>query len=329
MFTRIEDDYNVLSGSLKEIESKQQDFISQTQIFERADTLKETLTADIEALKEQVALVEKSSSQAYSIRGEFEEILRLNDDIQAKLAKVMSEKQKIDTMDERISRIISLSDSVNLKLDEVSTTHDTLQEYQVRLRQIEDLQDSIDKRYARLEKKGQVIDTTTEGVDRNFQLMETIEKAVNTVRTDLKPLFDSLNEAKEQHLVLKEEQDKVKTVIDKLSGLDSTIGELDQRIEAMNKAREWVASTEARIDSIGKKAREQVQLFGKLMEKEGRTTERSRRSPAAGSPDMEVREMVLRLAHEGWKSEEIARTTKLSQGEVELILELSPDFTRK
>ncbi|MBB6482243.1 SpiroCoCo family coiled-coil protein [Spirochaeta isovalerica] len=329
MFGRIEDDYNVLSGNLKEIEAKQQDFIAQTQIFERADTLKEALTADIEALKDQVAQVEKSSSQVYAIRSDFEDILRLNDDIQTKLAKVMSEKQKIDTMDERISRIISLSDSVNLKLDEVSTTHDSLQEYQVRLRQIEDLQDSIDKRFARLEKKGPVIDTTTEGVDRNFQLMETIEKAVNTVRTDLKPLFDSLNEAKEQHSVLREEQDKVKTVIDKLSGLDEIITELDKRIESMNKAREWVASTEARIDSIGKKAREQVQLFGKLMEKEGRPSERQRRSPAAGSPDMEVREMVLRLAHEGWKSEEIARTTKLSQGEVELILELSPDFTRK
>lgn len=329
MFSRIEDDYNVLAGNLREIEVKQQDFVSQTQIFERADSLKDALTADIEALKEQVVLVEKSSTRAFAIQSEFEEILRLNDDIQNKLVKVMSEKQKIDTMDERIGRIISLSDSVNLKLDEVSTTHDTLQEYQVRLRQIEDLQDSIDKRFARLEKKGPVIDTTTEGVDRNFQLMETIEKAVNTVRSDLKPLFDSLNEAKQQHSVLRDEQDKVKTVIDKLSGLDETIAELDKRIEAMNKAREWVAGTEARIDSIGKKAREQVQLFGKLMEKEGRAAERPRRAPAAGSPDMEVREMVLRLAHEGWKSEEIARTTKLSQGEVELILELSPDFTRK
>lgn len=331
MFGRIEGDYNVLSGNLKEIELKQQDFITQTQIFERADSLKEALSSDIEALKEQVASVEKSSSEAYRIREEFQSILALNEDIQNKLAKVMSEKQKIDTMDERISRIVSLSDSVNLKLEEVSTTHDTLQEYQVRLRQIEDLQDSIDKRYARLEKKGTIIETTTEGVDRNFQLMENIEKAVNTVRIDLKPLFDSLNEAKEQHGKLKEEQDKVKTVIDKLSVLEQTISELDKRIESMNKAREWVAATEARIDSIGKKAREQVQLFGKLMEKEGRSAEKPRRgrSSAPGSPDMEVREMVLRLAHEGWKSEEIARTTKLSQGEVELILELSPDFTRK
>nr|MDA3810351.1 hypothetical protein [Spirochaetaceae bacterium] len=328
MFGRIEEDYNLINSNLKEIEAKQQDFISQTQIFDRADSLKMSLNADIESLKEQISQIEKSSSEAFSIREEFANIHHLNEDIQAKFAKVMSEKQKIDTMDERINKIISLSDSVNLKLDEISTTHDTLQDYQVRLRQIEDLQDTIDKRFTRLEKKNVLIDTTTEGVDKNFQILGTIEKAITSVRTDLTPIFNSLKEAKEQNTALQGDHEKIKEVVGKLSTLDTTIAELDGRIESMNKAREWVAGTEARIDSIGKKAREQVQLFGKLMEKEGRSGDRIRKQ-TAGSPDMEVREMVLRLAHEGWKSEEIARTTKLSQGEVELILELSPKFTRK
>jgi len=328
MFGRIEDDYNLITGNLKEIEAKQQDFIAQTQIFERADSLKESLHSDIESLKDQIAQVERSSTEAFTIKEELSNIHHLNEDIQAKFAKVLSEKQKIDTMDERINKIISLSDSVNLKLDEISTTHDTLQDYQVRLRQIEDLQDSIDKRFTRLEKKNSLIDTTTEGVDKNFQILGQIEKAINTVKIELAPIFESLKEAKMENAQFQAEQDKIKDVIQKLSSLDSTISELDGRIESMNKAREWVAGTESRIDSIGKKAREQVQLFGKLMEKDGKSGERTR-TQIVGSPDMEVREMVLRLAHEGWKSEEIARTTKLSQGEVELILELSPKFNRK
>jgi DNA-directed RNA polymerase specialized sigma24 family protein len=40
---------------------------------------------------------------------------------------------------------------------------------------------------------------------------------------------------------------------------------------------------------------------------------------------MSTREVVVKLAREGWNSEEIARTTKLSRGEVELILELTPN----
>ena len=34
--------------------------------------------------------------------------------------------------------------------------------------------------------------------------------------------------------------------------------------------------------------------------------------------------MVTKLAHQGWSIKEIAQATKLSQGEVELILELMP-----
>jgi len=328
MFGRIEDDYQLVTNNMKEIEAKQQDFISQTKIFDRADSLKDTLNADIKILKEQIEQIEKNRIEAFEISKEFNNMQRLNDDLQNRFAKVLSEKQKIDTMDERISRIISLSESVNLKLDEISGTHDTLQDYQVRLRQIEDLQDSIDKRFVRLEKKSTLIDTTTEGADKNFQILNTIEKAIVNIKEEIQPIISNLDDIKKRNDTFKAEHEKVKTVVDKLSVLDTTLLELDTKIESMNKAREWVAKTESRIESIGKNAREQVQLFGKLMEKEGRPGERIRKQ-VAGTPDMEVREMVLRLAHEGWKSEEIARTTKLSQGEVELILELSPKFSKK
>jgi hypothetical protein len=33
---------------------------------------------------------------------------------------------------------------------------------------------------------------------------------------------------------------------------------------------------------------------------------------------------VVKLAHQGWSVDEIARAVKLSKGEVELILEISP-----
>lgn len=39
---------------------------------------------------------------------------------------------------------------------------------------------------------------------------------------------------------------------------------------------------------------------------------------------MGTREVVTRLAHQGWTVKEIASATKLSRGEVELILELIP-----
>ena len=40
---------------------------------------------------------------------------------------------------------------------------------------------------------------------------------------------------------------------------------------------------------------------------------------------MDKRQTVTKLARQGWSPEEIARATKLSRGEVELILELISD----
>jgi DNA-binding NarL/FixJ family response regulator len=87
----------------------------------------------------------------------------------------------------------------------------------------------------------------------------------------------------------------------------------------MQKAREWLAKTETRLEEINTQAREQVKLLGSLL-KEGKKDGRDRE----GAPSMGAREMVTRLAHQGWSVEEIARATKLSRGEVELILEIIP-----
>jgi transcriptional regulator len=43
-----------------------------------------------------------------------------------------------------------------------------------------------------------------------------------------------------------------------------------------------------------------------------------------GAPPMQKKENVISLARQGWKVDEIAKTMKISRGEVELILEMAP-----
>ena len=87
----------------------------------------------------------------------------------------------------------------------------------------------------------------------------------------------------------------------------------------MQKAREWLAKTETRMEEVSKQAQEQVKLLGSIL-KEGNKAG----SGSKGAPSMGARDVVTRLAHQGWSIQEIASTTKLSRGEVELILELLP-----
>jgi hypothetical protein len=90
-------------------------------------------------------------------------------------------------------------------------------------------------------------------------------------------------------------------------------------MEKLETAREWLAKTETRFEHIGKQAQEQVRLLESILKAESKQSKLGE-----GAPPMDKRETVTKLAHLGWSPVEIARTTKLSRGEVELILELAP-----
>jgi DNA-binding NarL/FixJ family response regulator len=84
----------------------------------------------------------------------------------------------------------------------------------------------------------------------------------------------------------------------------------------MQTAREWLARTETRLDEISKQSQDQLKLLGDLL-KEDNPVKKTK-----GAPPIGIRENVVKLAHQGWKVDEIARALHLSRGEVELILEL-------
>jgi DNA-directed RNA polymerase specialized sigma24 family protein len=108
--------------------------------------------------------------------------------------------------------------------------------------------------------------------------------------------------------------------MESLGKLTRVLGDVEERIEKMQQAREWIARTETRLTETGKKAEENIALLGTLIDKDNK----NKKSQKGGAPSIDKREMVVKLAHQGWTSENIAQATGLSRGEVELILEIMP-----
>lgn len=111
--------------------------------------------------------------------------------------------------------------------------------------------------------------------------------------------------------------DRSEQALAALARLDTTMTELEQRAQRLQRARTWLADTESRLEQINRGAQEQVRLLGTLLrnEEDG--------GSAAAGPPLGKRESVDKLARQGWSVPEIARATRLSRGEVELILEVS------
>ncbi len=320
LYGSIEENYKILSVNIQEIEKKQKAFIDQTKLFERADTLKIDLTESIAALKGDLSRTEEQSRELRSAEREFARIKKLGEEVSAKLGKFFSEKRRIDALEHDFKRLMSLSQSVDAKLDQVTSSHDTLQEIQATIRDLELLEEEASQRFDRLEKRKQIIDSTTAGVDKNFEALQELERAVQTIEQELVPLPEQVSRLEARLIALAQDKPRADQAIEALERLESTLTEIEERIERMQTAREWLAGTETRLTEINNQAAEQLELMRSLMKEEpGRKAKRT-----DGAPSLDKRNMVTRLAHQGWKIDQIVKATELSRGEVELILELQP-----
>ncbi len=319
LYGKVEENYKVLSVNMQEIDKKLKNFIAQTKIFDRADSLKIDLEANIEDLKAGLAKAESYQKELKEIEAQFVKIQKLSEESSVKLARFMAEKRRIEIMEGDFKKLINISQAIDVRLEQVTNSHDTLQDVQAKIRNIEELGKQLDAMYERLEKKRVVMDATAEGVEKNFQLLEKFEEGLKNMEGDVIRIPSQIEEIQRRIEVLAANKEKADAAASLITNIDTVLHDLEERMDSMQKARQWLASTETRLEEISRQAQEQVKLLSSIVKNEMKQGKREK-----GAPPMDIRETVTRLAHEGWKIEEIAKVTKLSRGEVELILELAP-----
>ncbi len=319
LYGKIEENYKILAVNLQEIDKRQKGFINQTKIFDRADSLKVSLQEAIEDLKSELVKVEVQSNEAREAERKFGSIKKLGDEVNAKLSRFLAEKRRIEEMEGDFKKLIIISQSVDSKLRQVTNSHDDLQAIQIKIRNLEELEKEISIKFERLEKKDQVIENTTVNVDKNFQQLSDLDEKIRSLSEDVTNIPEKIHDLTVKIELLSRNKKKADETSKQVEALDDLLKDIEERIESMQKAREWLAKTETRLEEVSKQAQEQVKLLGTIL-KDGNKSG----SGSKGAPSMGARDVVTRLAHQGWSIQEIASTTKLSRGEVELILELLP-----
>lgn len=320
LFGKVEDQANLLAVSLEEIEKKQKSFVNQTKVFERADSLKQDLQEAIEDLKGDLARIEVQRKDLFEVESSITRVKKLGDETSEKMARFATEKKRIDLMDSDFQRILALSQSMEVRLEQVTSSNDLLQDIQLKIRKLEDYSKDIEIRYERLEKRREVLDNTTDGVDRNFALLEKVEKSIKNLDADVRQMPGEVEELRKRLKVLgagKEDADKA---VERLIQLDQLLKDVEGRIGRMEEARDWIARTETRLIETKDAAEAQIGTFQTL----AKANSPVGTSAKSKGVDNDLRQTVIKLARQGWGKEEISRATKLSLGEVELILELGP-----
>jgi len=312
---------NQLKDTLSSISEEQDKYISETEIFSRTDKLKSDLERSIDILSQKLKETDEKSDFVDLTNDKLEVLRPLLDQINGDIDNIENKRAKIDSLENRVNKVLDLSNSVDDKLKRIKESEGYIGEIQLKLRELKELEDSVSLEFNRLENKEAILEETNKAIDSGFSHVQIIENKLELLRDNITPFNNQIDNFKEKLIKVEEREKSINKAIDTLTILDSAIVDMDNKIEKMDKAREWIAGVETRLNESVRVADEQVKLMGALAQNKN---DSSSKKSDTSAPNMNMRDMVIKLAHNGWKPEDIARTTKLSRGEVELILELSP-----
>jgi chromosome segregation ATPase len=298
------------------LDDLKKDLSDQARLFEKSEDLKRELERRIEDLNGDLDRLDQRRNEAVQIENEFMRIKRLEEDINAKMTRILSEKHRIDVMETDFNRLLQTSQAVEEKLAQVYSSDDTLGAMQIQLRRLDDAIKETEEKYQRMERKNQTLEETNSGIDRNFRALQDSEAAVGKLNGAVSALEAEAANLRASIEILSSENEKAKETADKLTFLDESLTEIEKRIKDMQKAREWLAGMETRMEEINRQSQSKIRALGDILREEGPQPRDK------GAPPPAIRENVITLAREGWTVDELANSFKISRGEVELILEL-------
>ncbi|MEL3905921.1 MAG: hypothetical protein P1P65_02670 [Treponema sp.] len=317
LFEKVRRDADRLTEIIDEIDKRQNAFIAQTRVFDRADELKADLEQNIEKLKSEVTRFEIYRNAMDDLNLQYEKVTHLEEEAMQKIARFMGERKNIEILENDFAKLTVLSDSMDKKIVELASANDDLQQYQVQIRRIEESINDVNTRYDRLEKKGVVLDQTVQSIDTAFEDLKSLEKDIKSVESKLHIIPPELQDIQEKVEYLVVNQEKADRARQQLDTIDELLSDLEVRIEKLHTAREWLAGTETRLQDISKNSENQLKLLADLLK-----VEKPANKPE-GSSAIGTRENVLKLFRSGWNQDAIANALNLSPGEVQLILELA------
>jgi len=308
-------------SSVEDAERHIREAVDQTKLIDKADTMRLEMERRIEDLKGDIDRLDLRRAEAAKLENEFIKIKRHEDDINAKMIKIFSEERRIENMEANFNRFLQISRSVEERLTEVTSSNDTLLGVQLQIRKLEEALGNTEEKYQRLERKNQILDNTNDGIDRNFKSLQETEKLSDKIGGELVQYAEELDKIKTSIEKLSSESEKAANAVDRIDVLNDALEEIEERIKSMQRARQWIADAETRLEELNREAQTQARAIGAIVK--GKKS-----GPAAdlgeGAPPQQKKENVIILAQKGWNVDEIAKSLKISRGEVELILEMAP-----
>jgi len=316
-----------------DIEKRIAAFEKESSTIKRAMRYKEKVEEDIEKLIDLVSQVKEDKKDIVSLKKVIQTLKRDEGDISLRVRQLKSDKKTVSDIAKNAEQAIGLIAVVDEKLDLISSQKQLLENMEEGMKSIGERFESLEKKAGELSNKESGLDVSIETIAKTKELLGSLEQRTDLLKESFKELKDieedikkRVESADEKSRNLMGNERRVEEVLSRFREMDSLVADIETRTNQLQTTRQWLARTESRLTNLAQNAE---RLVGELSNLPGgdADTERGKRPAVSREPlskDAKNKvKTVLTLFEQKWTIPEICKVTKMSRGEVELILELN------
>ncbi|WP_421622694.1 hypothetical protein R5397_01810 [Borrelia sp. MN22-0132] len=308
--------YAVMSSKLENFKKLEVELEKNNELMKEVCYFKNNLEELRETLESEMNLIQGYKSGFEGITREIEDIKSKSSNIIEVFNDLKVHQMDIEGIKKDLTQFLEFYTSFKDRYKKFTESYDEIQIYKTKLKEIKEAQSNILDNYDRIINKDSILKSTLESVDKNFDLINEIESRMHVLFKESSGFQQSLGELQGIMSELLVNKDLSQEVLNNVQTLKEMLGEIESKLEYTRNIREKVAKSETRLENLNIAAEERIKTLGILVKTE------SKYKDNIGLNNETVRDSVIKLMRQGWSALEISRATKLSIGEVELILEL-------
>ena len=320
MVLKMQDDANMLQTHITEIAKELQDVKANIQIYDKADKMKRQLEDNIQNLNSAFNKIDTYSQNAAKFNAQYNDLLRINDEITGQLNKFESQKAKVMDLEGQFRKMIDLSNTIDSRISSLNTTKEDLQTMEVTVRNYNDKLQYVSEQYERLDKKDEVINRIKTDVDTQFDKLKDLENRLINCDRQAVSLPKEIKEVQQNVDKILQNGPKITEAVGRLQNLDELISDTEKRIDTLKSLDSGFQKIQANLTGIARDVDNKFEVLHQITKDKLKNE-----SVPQGHTNPREKDAVRQLKQQGWSIPEIASRLGMSENEVDLILQI-PDF---
>jgi DNA repair exonuclease SbcCD ATPase subunit len=315
-----------------DIEQRISSFEKESTVLKRSIRFKEKVEEDIERFSDIMMQLKEDKKDILSMKKLIDNLKRDEGDISAKVRQLKSEKKLVQDIARNAEQAIGLITVVDEKIKLIEGERELLERIESGMKDIDSRFGDLREKADTLSSREKDIEVSIDTIAKTKDFISSLEQRAQLLQTNLKELRDREEDLKNKISLIDEKtgsilnyEGRIDEVLSRFKEMDSFVADIEQRGKQLQNTREWLARTESRLTNLTKDAERLVgDLQGMGQPAGGGGGVGTKDGPTLLSRESESKvKTVLTLFEQKWTIPEICKVTKMSRGEVELILELN------